>query len=100
MNSPTPCPDRQQLQRLLSDGLDVSNQSALTEHVGECSACQGELDRLASGPRVDLQTVQRERPASDSAYWSAVAKLEREITLPDPRTPAPALDLGLDFLSP
>src|SRR5262249_23549928 len=40
------------------------------------------------------------QPASDSAYWSAVAQLEREVTLPDARTPSATPDLGLDFLAP
>jgi len=100
MNSPTPCPDSRQLESLLQDRLDVTDQSALTDHVGECSACQGALDRIAAGPKIDLQTVERDRPGSDSAYWSAVAKLERDITLSDTSASAPARDVGLDFLAP
>ena len=50
MSAPARCPDVQRLESLLQDSLSPPDQSALTEHVGDCAACQQALDRLAAGP--------------------------------------------------
>jgi WD40 repeat protein len=44
-----PCPDREQLERFLADGLDGSEEHAVTVHVQECSRCQHELEQLTGG---------------------------------------------------
>jgi serine/threonine protein kinase len=101
MSARTPCPDIGRLEGLLRDSLPPPEQSALTEHVGDCATCQQALDRLAAGPtRNILLQAESGRPASDSAYWSAVAELDKQITrlAPDslPRIPG----VPLDFLAP
>src|SRR5947209_8687854 len=101
MSAHTPCPDSQRLEGLLRDGLPDGEQVALTEHVGDCVACQGALDRLAAGPSADaLRQAERERPAADSAYWAAVQALDNDLTqIADgghPGTP----EVVLDFLAP
>lgn len=100
MTVQTMCPDPKRLEGLLQGNLSPTEQAELTEHVGECSGCQQALDQLAAGPSVAvLSQVDRDKPASDSAYWPAVAELDKEITKPvshhslPPKTP-------VDFLPP
>jgi WD40 repeat protein len=97
----TQCPDSRRLEGLLRESLPQGEQSALTEHVGDCPACQGALDRLAAGPTAEaLREAEHARPPADSAYWSAVQELEREVTQPGsgPRPRRP--EMQLDFLAP
>ena len=102
MNVQTTCPDPQRLERLLQGSLTPPEQSALTEHVGECTACQQVLDSLAAGPSLTiLGQVERDKPASDSAYWPALVELDKEIPQPGSsghhqRPPV----VPLDFLPP
>jgi WD40 repeat protein/serine/threonine protein kinase len=110
MSANTPCPDSRRLEGLLHDSLPLVEQSALTEHVGACSACQQALDGLAGGPEPErLRDAQIVWPDSGSAYWAAMEGLEKEITeelpargqeegSPRPRQPR-ILDVPLDFLS-
>jgi WD40 repeat protein len=111
MSVKTPCPDARRLEGLLHDNLPPLEQSALTDHIGDCAACQRALDGLAAGPEPErLRQAESTRPGSDSAYWSAVARLQKEITaeLPSeglgagsPRPRPPRIpDVPLDFLSP
>jgi hypothetical protein len=101
MSARTPCPDLGRLEGLLRDRLPPPEQSALTEHVGDCDACQRALDRLAAGPtRSVLLQAESNRPASDSAFWSAVAELDKQLTRPPGATSARRSDIPLDFLAP
>jgi serine/threonine protein kinase len=100
MSVHTPCPDHQRLEGLLRDNLPQGEQSALAEHVGDCTACQRELDRLASGPSAEaLRQAERDRPPADSAYWAAVRELNADVTQPGsgerPRPP----EVPLEFLA-
>ena len=86
MTKHTPCPDARRLEGLLHDSLPASEQVALTEHVGDCAACQRALDGLAAEPESgQLRDAQSARPRSDSAYWSAVQRLEKDLTRELPR---------------
>jgi hypothetical protein len=101
MSTHTPCPDTERLEGLLKDKLPQGEQSALTEHVGDCAACQRDLDQLAAGPTAEvLRQADRGRPPADSAYWPAVNKLNEDVTQPgsgeQPRPPS----VPLDFLTP
>jgi len=89
------------LEGLIRDSLPEGEQSALTEHIGDCAACQVALDGLAAGPTADaLRQAERDRPPADSAYWSAVQELDRDITQlgSDERLRPP--EVPLDFLAP
>ncbi len=122
MSVKTPCPDTRRLEGLLHDSLPAGEQSALTEHVGECPSCQRALDVMTAGLEVtSFREAESGRPKSDSAYWSAFQQLEKEITreahptdalgAERPQTPGdldsgsgprrqpPPLDVPLDFLS-
>ena len=97
----TPCPDAVTLEGLLHDRLPAPEQSELTEHVGDCTACQQALDRLAAGPPPqELRDAERATPPADSSFWPALAGLEQQLTqtVPDGRVRAP--ELSLDFLAP
>src|SRR5262245_18315936 len=97
----TPCPDAKRLEGLLQNRLPPPEQSALTEHVGDCAACQQVLDNLAGGPSLTvLAEAERDRPASDSAYWSVMEKLDQEITHVRPGRLLRPAEVPLDFLSP
>ncbi len=101
MSVTTACPDPKRLEGLLQGSLAVDEQSRLTEHVGECAACQRALDQLAAGPTVaHLGQVERAQPAADSAYWSAVAQLNDQITQLVSAEPSPRSQVDLDFLPP
>src|SRR5262245_21011515 len=101
MSVHTPCPDSRRLEGLLRESLPQGEQSALTEHVGDCPACQVALDRLAAGPSAEaLRQAERGRPPADSAYWSAVQKLDREVTQLDPGSRPRPPEVPLDFLVP
>lgn len=115
----TPCPDTRALRDLLDDHLAAGLQAELTGHLDECSSCQGALEKLASGDsRLGecLSHIDQSEPARDSAFWPAVATLDREqssnsgfsdnpTVLQTPAgaiTPAstPPLDPDLGFLDP
>jgi WD40 repeat protein len=101
MNMQTTCPDPKQLQGLLQGSLAPAEQSALTEHVGECTACQQALDQLAAGTTVPLfEQVEDSKPAAESAYWSALSQLDQDITRPGPSQSARTSGVVLDFLPP
>jgi hypothetical protein len=41
-----PCPDRDQLERLLADRLSGSEEHAVSVHVQQCGRCQQALEEL------------------------------------------------------
>src|SRR5437588_1315903 len=101
MSDRTPCPDNRRLEDLLRESLPEGEQAALTDHVGDCEACQGALDRLAAGPTAEaLREAERGRPPADSAYWAAVQQLDRDVTQLSPADPPRAPEVSLDFLLP
>lgn len=77
----TPCPDTRALRELLDDQIPESLQAELTGHLDECEHCQGALEKLAGGDsRLGecLCHINQSEPARDSAFWPAVATLDRE----------------------
>ncbi len=99
MNVQTACPEPERLEGLLQGRLSADEQTLLTEHVGECAACQRVLDRLAGEATVtSLPRVEHGRPAADSAYWKALRQLRQEITRPGTGEPSRKPEALLDFL--
>ncbi|MFI5461092.1 MAG: protein kinase [Isosphaerales bacterium] len=45
-----PCPDREQLERLLADGLNGSEEHTVSVHIQQCGRCQQALEQLTQGP--------------------------------------------------
>ncbi len=66
------CPDKSQLNGLLSGSLTEAVADSLTEHVGECEACQTQMEQLAAGEmpvnELIFESVAAAPPAN-SAYW-------------------------------
>src|SRR4051794_10890253 len=115
MRSPMPqtcndCPPADDLDQLIHGRLADPRASAVTEHVGSCSGCQGRLDSIASGLDARLtdsiRHLDHHRTPDDSALWPALSEAEQELLA---STAAfmngvagghPAGDLKLDFLKP
>ena len=45
-----PCPDREQLERLLADRLNGSEEHTVSVHIQQCGRCQQALEQLTQGP--------------------------------------------------
>lgn len=108
----TQCPPLAELEKLIHGRCTDARNAALCEHVGSCPVCQQRLDQL-SGSSSDiadhLRDAQNETPATDSAYWKALAAVEenlRQTMLIPPNgevsddTPSPEGGIKLDFLQP
>ncbi|MGL6074302.1 MAG: WD40 repeat domain-containing serine/threonine protein kinase [Fimbriiglobus sp.] len=94
----TECPSDQAL-RLL---LDQDSSPEVTEHVGECTGCQGRLETIATGEAPHLSqvllTLPKSEPDKDSAYWSALNEAEHALTQVYNDSPR-SEDVKLDFLT-
>jgi Tol biopolymer transport system component len=88
------CPDPARLKDLLAgiDGiLSDDERAALVAHLDVCPACQRALEESACGGSSLLRvavSVDRDRPPSHSAYWTALKRVAEA-------TPAPAWDDGV-----
>src|SRR5262249_56811122 len=79
---PTPCPERQQLQGLLSNHLPERQQEEIVHHLDDCEGCQKELEALARGDSSwpdDLRGLEKDRPAATSAFWSGLKNVENAL---------------------
>src|SRR5262245_30416499 len=56
-----PCPEPEQLERLLADGLDGGEEQAVSVHVQQCERCQQALEQLTEN--VDGEVGRPSRPA-------------------------------------
>ncbi len=52
--SSSPCPPRQELDRLLDEQLDPAELARISAHVASCPACQRTLESLTVDPGPDL----------------------------------------------
>ncbi len=103
----TPCPDAARLKGLLESSLPAEEQKALVGHLDSCTGCQHSLETMAAGGAPVSEAVrqaERDQPASDSAYWAALRRLEgepaadaRTVAEPDRRD---GDDVSLRFLQP
>ena len=61
--SPSPCPPRQVLDRLLDERLDAAERVRIFRHVAGCPACQRTLESLTTDPVIQaaLQRLGRRR---------------------------------------
>ncbi|NND98030.1 MAG: protein kinase [Pirellulaceae bacterium] len=114
MSVPSACPTPEQLSGLIRGTLSEQDNARLTDHVGNCTTCQTNLQSAATGeiPIVSLVSdVQGLNPPNESNYWPAMTDIERERSeenavdpVKDPhngsftRSSTPADDL--DFLEP
>jgi formylglycine-generating enzyme required for sulfatase activity len=99
MTENSTCPDRHQLQSLLSGALPDAEQDALTEHIEACESCQKTLDVLAANSREEQARHLGDPPAPPEPGLEQVMRnaLGEETQAAD--TPA-AADETLAFLAP
>jgi WD40 repeat protein len=101
MNGRCACPEPTVLRGLLEDTLPALDLEQVTQHVGECPACQHKLEQLAAADPLALQkcvcAAVHAVPGPDSALWPALRNLEHmaktpsvvnSTPLPDPRATA------------
>jgi len=100
------CPNNDVLHKLLDPSATGTEPSSeVVAHVGECNDCREKLEKLAVGqnpyfPAAVLHADQVE-PPRDSAYWNALGKAEKALTVAhsEDASPVDLSDLKLDFLS-
>lgn len=66
------CPDKTQLNELIAGSLPESVAGSLTEHIGECEACQSLMEQLAGGEMPVRELISESvaaAPPANSAYW-------------------------------
>ncbi len=103
MSACASCPDRERLRELLDGALPDEEQTTLTRHLDDCTACQQELEGLAAagswvGPGPWLRPA---APDTEAALSQAMAELRGEagaLTLGE--GPEDTEDEGLGFLRP
>jgi len=106
----TECPPTADLDRLVRGRLAEARSAVLTDHVGNCRACQARLDALVDGGDlpVHLRDSQKDIPPRDSAYYKALAAAEEELRVTKPLLNGnplqdendPLADVRLEFLQP
>jgi serine/threonine protein kinase len=84
----TDCPDNDALRELIEGTLSPADETALTEHLGQCSGCQHRFDQMA-GPDGFIDRVahavseRRERTVLDQALHQLAGDRHRD----EPNTP-------------
>lgn len=70
-----PCPEPQDLERLLNDSAASSAETDIVRHLDSCPDCQQQLEKLAvcqSQVCELVEHIDRDQPDSQSAYWPAI----------------------------
>src|SRR4051794_7958464 len=98
-----PCPNGEDLRKLLRGKLADERQSELTAHLDDCPNCRSKLELLADGDTNlsgFVKHIDQTKAPSDSAMWNALNDVEASLTatfaLPDQLKN----DRNLDFLQP
>ncbi|TWU39013.1 Serine/threonine-protein kinase PknB [Novipirellula aureliae] len=82
MPIPTACPTIAQLSGLIRGTLSDQDNDRLTDHVGDCTACQTTLQTEATGeiPVESLVAAARDlNPPNESNYWQAMTLVEKDL---------------------
>jgi WD40 repeat protein len=78
------CPSTQELDRLIEGRLPNQRVAEVTEHLGQCPACQDRLEKLAADNDAELVACVRQcgcdRPPPGSAIWPALSAAEAELS--------------------
>ena len=104
MISYQPCPDADELRRLLLGSLSSDQQQICTDHMDSCQCCQVRLEGIATAGTNLSQVVEglhESEPAANSGYWVAAQRLAdamQETFVPKITTRR--RDVSLDFLEP
>ncbi len=98
------CPTADELRDLLAGGLSDVRQQECVAHLDECCGCQEAIQQTATGDSTFPELVEhidQHQPAKQSAYWSAVKVVERELaTTFVPNVQRDLSKVKLDFLAP
>jgi WD40 repeat protein/serine/threonine protein kinase len=108
------CPDPAVLRGLIDSSLPEPVQAEVVAHLDSCTHCQNKLEGLATEGTAILATAKgasgEAKPEHSSAFWPALARVEREIHNPaaslavtrsDPtNTPVPPAESDFGFLDP
>jgi hypothetical protein len=98
------CPTADELRELVAGHLSDERQQECVAHLDECCGCQQAIQQTATGDSTFLEIVEhidQHQPAKQSAYWSAVKVVERELaTTLVPNIQRDLSKVKLDFLSP
>jgi serine/threonine-protein kinase len=81
MNRTSPCAGPEELQALLAGTLAPEEESRWGDHLAECPACQGRLDRLAAADEATPESCRRlaaPPAAADAALREAIEGLKGE----------------------
>src|SRR5262245_3661958 len=108
--NPTPsnccggCPTADELRSLLGGNLSDERQQECVAHLDECCSCQQAIEETATGDATFPELVEhidQRQPGKQSAYWSAVSSIERELaTTFIPEVSRAQSRLNLNFLGP
>lgn len=111
MNPNQPCPETDELKRLIGGALSGDKQAEYVRHLDRCECCQNKLEDLAVEGTNLSRLVERvheaEAPAT-SAYWPALKSLDAAMpaatVTPPPAAPPQrstrAREVSLGFLQP
>ncbi len=88
-----PCPPQEQLERLLDDRLETSEDATLAQHVESCAACQARLEGLLAGQesggrRQESGVTRQESDASSLTPDSCLLTPEADLCLQTPEADA------------
>jgi WD40 repeat protein/serine/threonine protein kinase len=110
MKANCPCPEPQDLERLLSESAAPSAETEIVRHLDSCPDCQQQLEKLAvreSQVAELVEHIDHDRPDSQSAYWPAMDSVRETPSIADVRTEVPSkrssvrrADDDLSFLTP
>ena len=98
------CPTADELRELIAGSLPDERQREYVAHLDECGGCQQVIQETATGdstfPEL-IEHIDQHQPAKQSAYWSAVNAVQRELAMTlVPQTSRDLSKLKLDFLGP
>jgi eukaryotic-like serine/threonine-protein kinase len=79
------CPPDGELKRLIDGTLTGQRQDAVTNHVGDCTACQGRMELLATGTEhlalsSTLRNIDHHTPPDKSKVWKSIDQVVFEVT--------------------
>jgi WD40 repeat protein len=96
------CPDLDTLRSLIDQSLPDGDQAEVTAHLDSCTSCQIRIEKIAAAGSGVLEAARGagkdDSPDATSAFWPAVARIEREIRSPVQSLAATRSDPTLDAL--
>ena len=83
--SPSRCPSREELERLLDEQLDPADLRQISEHVAGCAACQKALESLTTDPGPDLPSGAGWKPGDAPPHPNFLDRMKEEPPAAGPR---------------